>query len=248
MTSIYSMTEILSAKAPITTITLFKFKGVKRKWWAFREMGMNYPWNEIKGLLFAKKLGTGGGTGFSVTPNFSVYAWLLSWENEACAQDFFKNNTLYNNWTHHAENQTVLYLSSITSHGTWHEQEPFQGRAPTKHHVPVAVITRARVKSKYLFSFWRQVPSVNKNVLRAEGKIFAIGIGELPFFELATLSVWKDEDAVKNFAYGNPKHKKAIKYTRKLNWYQEELFARFYLEKQQGAWPGLEFPVIPPSA
>jgi len=233
------MSETPSNSSSITTFLLFEFKGTDKKWWAFREMGISYEWKQIPGLKFAKKLGTGGGSGFSIIPNFSVYAWLIAWESEAHAADFFDNNDQFNNWVNQANNHSKLYMTTITSHGTWHQQQPFIKTPTTDNESPVGVITRARVKWKYLPHFWRQVPSVNKKVLQAEGRLFTLGIGELPFLELATFSLWKNEAAVKKFAYGNPQHQKAIQSTRRLNWYSEELFARFSLYKVEGSWPGI---------
>jgi len=41
-----------------------------------------------------------------------------------------------------------------------------------------------------------------------------------------------------DYAYKNPKHKEVVQLTRKLNWYKEELFARFVPFKMQGTWNG----------
>ena len=49
--------------------------------------------------------------------------------------------------------------------------------------------------------------------------------------EQATFSVWKNFDAVKKFAYVSKEHSEIIKKTRKRNWYSEDLFARFIIEK-----------------
>jgi hypothetical protein len=41
-----------------------------------------------------------------------------------------------------------------------------------------------------------------------------------------------------DYAYTNVKHKEVVMLTRKLNWYKEELFARFLPYKFQGTWNG----------
>ena len=61
---------------------------------------------------------------------------------------------------------------------------------------------------------------------------YAVGIGELPLIYQATISVWASIDSVKRYAYQHEAHKKVIQLARVNNWYSEELFARFYLEKE----------------
>jgi hypothetical protein len=48
--------------------------------------------------------------------------------------------------------------------------------------------------------------------------------------------LWKNFDAVKEFAYNSKQHKEAIRKTRKNEWYKEELFSRFHPYKSLGSW------------
>lgn len=64
------------------------------------------------------------------------------------------------------------------------------------------------------------------------------GIGEVPIIQMATFSIWKSKESVSNFAYGSSEHRIAIQKTRELNWYKEELFARFKPYKSTGTWNG----------
>ena len=41
-----------------------------------------------------------------------------------------------------------------------------------------------------------------------------------------------------DYAYKNPKHREVVALTRKLNWYKEEMFARFVPYKFEGIWDG----------
>jgi len=202
-------------------------------------MGLAYEMADIPGLRFFKKVGTGGSGGFSVLPNLSVYGWLMSWDHERSAHAFFKENPHFLSWKEKSIDNIQIFMTNIRVHGTWHRQIPF---IPTPE-VPVtgqiAVITRARVKWKHLVSFWRQVPAINRRVAASPGRVFTIGFGELPILELATFSIWEGEESMKAFAYGSQKHQKAIKDTRRLDWYSEELFSRFHIYKKEGTWPGL---------
>lgn len=224
---------------PVVTFCLFRFVGRKHKWWSFREMGLAYDVANVPGLRFFKKVGTGGSGGFSVLPNLEVYGWLLSWENEDAAQTFFSNNPYFLSWKEKSESNIQIFMTNIRVHGTWHRQTPFTPTTSDSEPGQIAVITRARVKWKHLVAFWRQVPAINRRMAKSDGRIFSVGFGELPILELATFSIWDREESMKTFAYGSEKHQKAIKDTRRLDWYSEELFSRFRVYKKVGAWPGL---------
>ena len=59
----------------VTTLTFFTFN--KNKFWAFKQMGtVHVRMKNVLGLQFYKFLGTGGGSGFSLSPDFSAYAFL----------------------------------------------------------------------------------------------------------------------------------------------------------------------------
>ena len=58
----------------LTTITFFKFR--KNKVWAFAQMGLiPSKLQQKSGLRFFKLMGTGGGIGFSLWPDFGTYAF-----------------------------------------------------------------------------------------------------------------------------------------------------------------------------
>ena len=98
----------------LTTITFFKFK--KNKPWAFTQMGLLHrKIQKTNGLFFLKLLGTGGGNGFSLRPDFSTYAILGVWESENAAYDFFeKNETISQNLSVVFEQlQTIMQNLSV---------------------------------------------------------------------------------------------------------------------------------------
>ena len=43
------------------------------------------------------------------------------------------------------------------------------------------------------------------------------------------MMIWKNFEAVKNFAYDSKAHSEIIKKTRKRNWYSEDMFTRFII-------------------
>jgi hypothetical protein len=189
--------------------------------------------DNVKGLLFFKFLGTGGGKGFSLWPDFSTYAFMGVWEHKNDYENFISQNPVFSQYQKRATTQRDLILTSVKSHGKWSGINPFQKsettiseEASTKKAV---VITRATLNWSRLISFWRSVPAASKAIENARGIQYYKGIGEWPFIQQATISIWDDFDAVNSFAYKGKDHANIVKKTRQKKWYKEDLFSRFYL-------------------
>ena len=91
-------------------------------------------------------------------------------------------------------------------------------------------MTGARIFPIKIFRFWKSIPNASKEISKAKGVYFYKGIGEIPFLEQATISLWNSVEDVKEFAYKSKIHKNIIRKTKKENWYLEELFCRFYIK------------------
>ncbi len=225
---------------PITTITFFRYQSWSNKWWGFKQMGLlPEQLQTIEGITFAKMLGSGAGRGFSIFPNFGVYGLLISWENEVYANSFFQAHPIFLQQKERAKEYLTLFLHPTKSHGTWDEVEPFKTTHPFDKKQAVAVITRATIYTKHLLGFWRFVPQVSRSVHDKKGRIFSIGIGELPLIQQATFSIWENSELMMDYAYKSKFHKEVIQKTRELGWYKEELFARFIPYKKEGKWGDL---------
>ena len=122
-----------------------------------------------------------------------------------------------------------IELKAIKSHGLWDGLKPFKNQEIKKkiNNHSIAVITRATLNWKMLIQFWKSVPKISKAIKNARGVSFFKGIGELPFIQQATISIWKNNDYINDFAYKNIDHTSVIKKTRKNKWYKEDLFSRF---------------------
>jgi hypothetical protein len=185
--------------------------------------------SKVKGLEFCKVMGTGSGFGFSLIPDFSTYAILCVWTNKKTSEKFFKNHNKFNEYIGKSISIKHLELRAVKSHGFWSGSQPFKSQ---EHKLqddnnPVAVITRATLNWNRLISFWKSVPMASKAIKNAKGVIFYKGIGEWPFFQQATISIWKNFNFVNEFAYKQKEHAEIIKKTRKNKWYKEDLFSRF---------------------
>ncbi len=195
---------------------------------------------QVKGLSFYKLLGSGK-EGFNPFPDWSVYALLMVWEREADADSFFKSSALMQRYRKKVEEHWTLYLKSIQSKGAWSGSNPFQKSQTLRDDVSfVAVITRATIRPKLLWKFWRSVAASQRPLQNNPGLILTKGIGEMPILQMATFSLWKDKQDLIAFAYRSEAHQIAIRQTRKLDWYKEELFSRFQPYRSIGTWNGTD--------
>lgn len=182
------------------------------------------------GLIFYKFMGSGGRSGFSLRPDFSTYALLSVWENEDQAKSFLERNKLVSLYKKKCKQVRLLILKPFQSHGLWSGINPFKiNDQQTIEKSKVAIITRATLNYSKLISFWNSVPNSSKAISKAKGVYFFKGIGEIPFVQQATISLWDSIQDVINFAYKSEVHSEIVKRTRKEKWYKEELFSRFYV-------------------
>ncbi len=229
-----------SQDSSISTISLFHYKGVSNCWFGFRQMGLaTAEIEKARGVRFVKMLGTGGGEGFSVWPDFGRYGLLITWENESCAADFFTSNPTYLSFLEKSDSFFTIYLNAFQAHGFWDAQSPFISNHAYQKGSPVAIITRATIYTKHLAYFWRHVPKVSRSILGKEGLLYAVGVGELPIVQQATFSIWENMEAMKAYAYQSEHHRDVVLKTRERGWYKEELFARFSPYRLEGNWTRL---------
>ena len=180
------------------------------------------------GLRFYKLMGSGAGNGFSIKPDFSTFCLLADWETETDRLAFFEENDFWKNYLQRGTPTKHLLLKPTKTRGTWDGENPFEQRlhAPEKGS-PIAVVTRALFKPKYLYHFWKEVPQASLPVPNTPGHIFSKGVGELPLILQATVSVWENVESMYDYAYRNQKHIDMIKKTKQLGWYKEEMFTEF---------------------
>ena len=221
----------------ITTCSFFKLDGFSAKWWAFKQMQLGkQSLKHVEGLSFSKILGTGAKNGFSAVPNFSTYVLLCVWDSEEHAERFLNENTFFQTYKEKSAECFTVYAHAAKAHGLWDGKQPFESKTALASDHPVLVLTRARIRFSKLFSFWRRVENVSNGLGNYPGVLFSLGVGEWPLIQQATISIWQTQAEMMDYAYQNIEHKNVINLTRKLNWYKEELFARFVPYKLKGKW------------
>ncbi|TRO64154.1 DUF3291 domain-containing protein [Christiangramia sabulilitoris] len=224
----------------ITTLSFFRFSGFRNKFWALKMMQFAHQdLKETSGQKFYKLMGSGKGAGFNPYPDWETYALLQVWESEEAADSFFNNSSIIKNYHDHTTEVWTLFLKSIRAKGTWSGKKPFSpGEDLDPENPLLAVITRATLRTSRLIDFWKYVPASQSRLQSNPGLIFTKGIGEIPVIQMATFSLWKDQEAMYAYAYSAKGHQGAIKKTRELDWYKEELFSRFQPYRSVGTWQG----------
>jgi hypothetical protein len=206
---------------------------------ALAHMALDRPaLRRVRGLGFAKLMGTGSGRTFTLRDSdLRHWALLATWTTPA-DRERFDTSVLATRWHRRSDEHWRADLAPIAARGAWSGREPFGRPTPTRSSGPVAAITRARLNPSKALTFWRAVPPVSADLRRVPGLRFALGVGEAPLGLQGTFSVWNDATALQDFAYGRAAHGKVIEDTARLGWYSEELFARFRVLATSGAYGG----------
>ena len=188
-----------------------------------------------KKVTFFKSLGSGKGETF--TPkDADAKRWGLLVVIDSAGVDAFDKSPLISSWRKISTAEYRAVLQPISSHGLWSKRKPFDENQISNWQGPVAAITRARIKWAMNQKFWRAVPPVTVSLKSSPGLLSAIGIGEAPIGLQGTFSRWESGAALKTFAYQGQAHIAAIQATKDLDWYAEELFARFAIIKEHGGF------------
>lgn len=230
----------------MTTLSLLRYDGLRNRHWAFWQMGaiLNIR-RKAKGLRFGKLMGSGAGNGFSLKPNFGVYAFLGHWESDEAARAYRRESRWWRAVERHTSEILTVSMRSTMTHGEWGGKRPFPDHRddydPAR---PVAVITRARIHTLKMAEFWADVPRTSAAVYNHPERLISVGIGEYPAFMQATFSLWTTGKAMQQFAYRGEEHREIIKKTRERNWYAEEMFTRFQVLGVEGSWRGFDQSVL----
>lgn len=210
---------------------------------ALTRMGLDrFALRSVPGLRFAKLLGTGDGRTFTVRDaDPRHWALLTVWRSAAQATAFETTGRVHSRWDDFAIERLRITMTPLSSRGRWARTEPFGSPSGTAAEgVPVASITRARLRPTRALSFWRAVPPVSAELGDAAGLRLALGIGEAPIGLQGTFSLWESAAALTDFAYRGAAHVDVVRRTRPERWYAEELFARFAVTAVTGTFNGTE--------
>lgn len=221
----------------VVSLSFYRFDTMLGRTWAFAMMGLARPiLARIPDIGFWKLCGSGAGEGFDVKPNINVFAILATWPDIETAKQTQADHSLFNRYRRRAAEAWTVYLTTDSVRGAWSGQSPFTV-SDTKANGPLAVITRATIKPGIMSRFWGRVPNISAVIGQDPNVLFKIGIGDVPWMQQVTFSIWPNATVMSNFARTGP-HAEAIKAVRDEGWFREELYARFTLISDEGTWNG----------
>lgn len=220
------------------TLSIFRFNRRSDRLWAFAMMGLARPaLRRLEGLTFWKLCGSGTGEGFTPVPNTAVYAILAVWRDAATARRQTREAGIFRRYARHAAEVWTVFLSPLTTRGTWSGERPFDAD-PRHSNGPLAALTRATIRPGIALRFWRRVPDISAKIGSNPDVAFHIGIGEVPWLHQITFSIWPGPREMAAFARDDGPHARAIRAVREGRWFREELYARFRVEGAAGTWNG----------
>ncbi|NMM49039.1 DUF3291 domain-containing protein [Marinigracilibium pacificum] len=228
----------------ITSVCFMRFKGFKNKLKAMTMMNEGHGYlQKDTGDKFYKLMGSGAGNGFIPYPDWSVFSLITTWDTEEDAYLFNQEGQFFKEYDQYISEKWTCFLFCIQSHGNWEGQEPFEVDISKQidNDEPIAVLTRATIKTSSIIDFWSHVSGASAALKNNPDLIYAKGVGIFPFTRMATFSIWKSLEGMKSFAYNKDGHKQAMQKAKSRKWFEEDLFARFIIYDAVGEFEGIEF-------
>jgi spheroidene monooxygenase len=143
---------------------------------------------------------------------------------------------VWSRWRARAAEDWSVILTPTSARGRWSGVTPFvTGDASAGP--ALAALTRATLRPSVAARFWARVPDISARIGANADVAFKIGIGEVPWMQQVTFSIWPSERAMAAFARTGP-HADAIRAVRSEGWFREELYARFAIHSDIGTWNG----------
>mgnify|MGYP006274124133 FL=1 len=221
------------------SLGLYRFGPVRDRLWVFGQMGAaRLAMPKVPDIGAWKLCGSGVGEGFTPLPNTAVWAILATWPDAATARDRTANAHPFTTWAGRAEEVWTVFLTATSARGEWGGSAPFEVTESPRPG-PVAALTRATVRPRAALPFWGRTPRISDAIGADPNVIFKIGIGEVPWVQQVTFSIWPDTHTMAAFARDpDGPHAQAIRAVREGAWFREELYARFRILGDAGRWGG----------
>jgi spheroidene monooxygenase len=220
-----------------TSISFFRFQGVLNKTWGFAQLlNSKFVLGQNMEIDFFKPLGTGSGLGYRAWPRFDVIGLMIVWKSREGAMAFTQSS-YFQSLQSKSREQYTIFMDPISSRGTWSGFGEWEFSEPNQSSTVICALTRATIKTKFLFDFWRMVPNISKKQYKFPGLVFSQGVGEIPFLEQATFTIWENKESMEDFAF-RTFHGKAVEKVRSVKGFKEQMFTRFQPVATFGTWGG----------
>jgi spheroidene monooxygenase len=192
----------------------------------------------VRGLRFAKAMGSGEDGGFGLWPSATRQSLLAVFDGEPAAADFLAASPTMAAYRAHARECCVAVLRATSSRGCWGGSSIAVTAAPeAAGAAPVAALTRASIRLSRAWKFWRHSPASEHALGQAIGCRLAAGMGEAPLLRQATFSVWDRQADMDAYARSGP-HLDAIRAAQREGYFSESMFVRFKVLRLEGRFNG----------
>jgi len=207
-------------------------------WWGWsRIVSRDRPLRHLKGLRFAKALGSGFEGGFGVRPSKDRQGLFLVFDGQAAADDFLADSPTLQGYADHARELFVTQLRATSARGLWSGQ-PLGVSAVAPPDGVIAALTRASIRPGKALQFWPLAPPAQVALEAAPGCRLAVGLGEAPLLRQATFSIWDNAAAMEAYARSGA-HGLAARTSYRDGFFSETMFARFVPLMMRGVWKGV---------
>jgi hypothetical protein len=209
--------------------------------WGYGRFVFNYlDLPRIKGLQFAKHLGSGYEGGFGLRPSLDRQGLFLVFEGDQAAREFVQNSPLLAKYKRHCAEFFSVFLKPYAVKGTWSGFGfvPTQIEPPKDQ--PIATLTRASIRLSKANAFWRDAKPAHDAMAVARGCLLAAGVGEAPILRQATFTMWENVAAMHDYARTGA-HMAAIKTSYGNQYFSESMFVRFLAEDPMGTYKGVRY-------
>lgn len=222
----------------VAVVVLARWRDDARLWGVWRLVRQRGPLQGTPGLGFAKVLGSGREGGFGMAPGLQHHGLFLVFDDEAHARRFVDGSALLAAYRDHAAEWATVVLRATASRGSWSGAAmEVTAKAPTQG--PMAALTRASIRPRHAFEFWRHSPPAQAALAHSPGCHLAVGLGEAPLLRQATFSLWSGADAMSAYARHGA-HGQAARASLQGGWFSETMFVRFAPLAMAGRWKGCD--------
>jgi len=236
------------AVSGVVVVLLVEYQRSHQAWGWMRLVQGATALKDVPGLLFTKVMGSGHEGGFVLRPSATHQGLICIFENAAQADQFMQGQVV-KSYKDRAKSIYVASLAVTSARGLWDGRS--WGVTPEQclgdyqdvdtSNLGMVALTRASIRPAKAVAFWRYAPAAQEDLQNAPGCQLAMGLGEAPLVRQCTFSLWKNTEAMMNYAHTGA-HQQAIQAAYKNDFFAESMFVRMRVLKSIGQWAGVIAP------